>query len=169
MNNNSLEQIQNLLSQVSNYVSKINEIILQINNIINSQNQMNQMIQMNQMNQMDMMNNMMNLENKFMPGLNPLLNNNLPQQLNEEMINVVFEYSGGGKMNIVASEYSPINDVINRFLKKINKPELINNYKNNMKFLFRGGELDYSKNIKEIDPCHSPQFNIVAYTFKDCC
>ena len=53
------------------------------------------------------------------------------------MINAVFEYSGG-KMNIVASEYSPINDVINRFLKKINKPELINDYKNNMKFLYRG-------------------------------
>ena len=168
MNNNSLYQIQNLLTQVSNYVSKINEIILQINNIINSQNQKNQMIQMNQMNQMDMMNNMMNLENKFMPDLNPLLNNNLPQELKGKKINVVFEYSGD-KINIVASEYSPINDVINRFLKKINKPELINNYTNKMKFLFLGNELDYSKNIKEIDPTHSSQFIIVAFSIKDYC
>ena len=45
--------------------------------------------------------------------------------------------------------------MINRFLKKINKPELINNYKNKMKFLLFGNELDYSKNIKEIDPYHS--------------
>ena len=160
MNNNSLDQIQYLLAQVSNYVSKINEIIRQINNIINSQNQMNQMMQMNQMNQMDMMNNMINLESNFMPDLNPLLNNNLPQQLNGKMINVVFHYSGG-KINVIASEYSPINEVINRFLKKIDKPELINNYKNEMKFLL--------KNIKEIDPIHTTQFTIDVFNLKDCC
>ena len=168
MNNNTLDQIQYLLAQVSNYASKINEIIRQINNIINSQNQMNQMMQMNQMNQMDMMNNMINLESNFMPDLNPLLNNNLPQQLNGKMINVVFEYSGG-KINVIASEYSPINEVINIFLKKIDKPELINNYKNEMKFLLYGKELDYSKNIKEIDPIHTTQFTIDVFNLKDCC
>ena len=168
MNNNSLDQIQYLLAQVSNYVSKINEIIRQINNIINSQNQMNQMMQMNQMNQMDMMNNMINLESNFMPDLNPLLNNNLPQQLNGKMRNVVFEYSGG-KINVIASEYSPINEVINIFLKKIDKPELINNYKNEMKFLLYGKELDYSKNIKEIDPIRTTQFIINVFNLKDCC
>ena len=167
MNNNSLYQIQNLLAQVSNYISKINEIILQINNIINSQNQMNQMMQMNQMNQMDMMNNMMNLENRFMPDLNPLLNNNLPQELNDKMINVIFEYNGD-KINIVASEYLPINEMINIFLKKIDKTELINNYLNKMRFLNHGKELDYSKSIKEFDPFHTSQFVIIVISLKDC-
>jgi len=57
---------------------------------------------MNQMNQMDMMNNLINLENKFIPDLNPLLNKNLPQQLNYKKINVVFDYKGD-KINVVAT------------------------------------------------------------------
>ncbi len=129
MNNNSFEQIQNLLTQVSNYVSKINEIIIQINNIINSQNKMNHMMQMNMMNN----NDIMNFENNFKPNINPLLNNQIPQQLNDRKINIVFNYQGN-KINIVAEEYLPINEVINRFLKKIGKLDLINNYKNEMAF-----------------------------------
>ena len=142
MNNNSFDQIQNLLAQVSNYITKINEIIFQINNIINSQNQM---MQMNMMN-----NSMINFENNFKPNLNPLLNNQMTQHLNDRKINIVFNYQGN-KINIVAEEYLPINEVINRFLKKINKPELINNYQNEMTFLSGGAEVDYSKNVKEIN------------------
>ena len=129
MNNNSFEQIQNLLTQVSNYASKINEIIIQINKIINSQKQMNHMMQMNMMNN----NDIMNFENNFKPNINPLLNNQIPQQLNDRKINIVFNYQGN-KINIVAEEYLPINEVINRFLKKIGKLDLINNYKNEMAF-----------------------------------
>ena len=144
MNNNYSEQIQGLLSQISNYVSKINEIIFQINQIINSQNQMNQMMQMN------MMNNMMNFGNNFNPDLNPLLNNQGIQQLNEKVINIVFEYNNKFT-NIIAQEYLPINEVINRYLTKIGKQELINNFKNQLGFIFNGYELDYSKNVKEIN------------------
>ena len=159
MNNNSFGQIQTLLAQVSNYVSKINEIIFQINNIINSQNQMNQM---NQMMQMNMMNNMMNFENKFNPNLNPLLNNKFPQQLNDKKINVIFNYQGN-KINILAEEYLPINEVINRFLKKIDKPELINNYQKKMSFLSQGCMIDYSKKVKEIHIYKENHFEIVAF------
>ena len=149
MNNNSFEQIQNLLTQV-NYASKINEIIIQINNIINSQKQMNHMMQMNMMNN----NDIMNFENNFKPNINPLLNNQIPQQLNDRKINIVFNYQGI-KINIVAEEYLPINEVINRFLKKISKLDLINNYKNEM------AELDYSKNVKEINISRQSRLDIV--------
>ena len=155
MNNNSFEQIQNLLTQVSNYASKINEIIFQINNIINSQNQMNQMMQMNMMN-----NDMMNFENNFKPNINPLLNNQIPQKLNDRKINIVFNYQGN-KINIVAEEYLPINEVINRFLKKIGKQDIINNYQNEMTFLSGGAELDYSKNVKEINISRQSRLDIV--------
>ena len=155
MNNNSFEQIQNLLTQVSNYVSKINEIIFQINNIINSQNQMNQMMQMNMMN-----NEMMNFEKNFKPNINPLLNNQIPQKLNDRKINIVFNYQGN-KINIVAEEYLPINEVINRFLKKIGKQDIINNYQNEMTFLSGGAELDYSKNVKEINISRQSRLDIV--------
>ena len=155
MNNNSFEQIQNLLTQVSNYVSKINEIIFQINNIINSQNQMNQMMQMNMMN-----NDMMNFEKNFKPNINPLLNNQIPQKLNDRKINIVFNYQGN-KINIVAEEYLPINEVINRFLKKIGKQDIINNYQNEMTFLSGGAELDYSKNVKEINISRQSRLDIV--------
>ena len=158
MNNNSFEQIQNLLTQISNYVSKINEIIFQINNIINSQNQMNQMMQMNMMNMMN--NDMMNFENNFMPNINPLLNNQIQQQLNDSKINIVFNYQGN-KINVVAEESIPINEVINRFLKKIGKPELINNYQKEMTFLYDGRELDYTKNVKEINIVRQGRLNIV--------
>ena len=148
MNNNSFEQIQSLLSQISNYVSKINEIIFQINNIINSQNQMNQI---------NIMNNMKNVGNNFYPELNPLLNNQGMHQLNEEIININFEYNGKF-LNITAQGYLPINEVINRFLVRINKPELINNYKNQIFFLVNGLELDYSKTVNEIKKTRNPQF-----------
>ena len=155
MNNNSFEQIQNLLTQISNYVSKINEIIFQINNIINSQNQMNQMMQMNMMN-----NDMMNFEKNFKPNINPLLNNQIPQKLNDRKINIVFNYQGN-KINIVAEEYLPINEVINRFLKKIGKQDIINNYQNEMTFLSGGAELDYSKNVKEINIAGQGRLDII--------
>ena len=162
MDNNSLEQIQNLLAQVSNYASKINEIILQINNIINSQNQMKQMMLMNQMMQMNMINNnMINFENNFNPNLNPLLNNQMSQQLNARKINIVFNYQGNS-INVVAEEYLPINEVINRFLKKIDKPEFINNYQKKMTFLLGGERLDCTKNVKEINEFSSQRLDIVA-------
>ena len=153
MNNNSFGQIQSLLSQISIYVSKINEIIFQINNIINSQNQMNQMNEIMQM-------NMMNFGNNFNPDLNPLLNNQGIQQLNEKVINIVFEYNSKFT-NIIAQKYLPINEVINRFLTKIDRAELINNYKDQMFFLHDGSELDYYKIVKEISN-NKDQFKIVV-------
>ena len=158
MNSNSFEQIQSLLSQISNYVSKINEIIFQINNIINSQNQMNLM---NQMMQINMMNNMMNFGNNINTNLNPLLNNQGQEQFKANLINVVFEYNSK-KINIIAEEYLPINEVINRFLTKIDRPKLINNYTNKLGFLFNGYELDYSKKVNEINS-KDPHFNIVVF------
>jgi len=78
------------------------------------------------------------------------------------MINLIFEYRGS-KVNIIALEDSPINETINKFLKKIGKPELINNYRTKMKFLWDIKELDYSKNVKDIDPLIShTHFNIVV-------
>ena len=142
MNNNSFGQIQNLLVQVSNYVAKINEIIYQINNIINSQNQMNEMIQMN------MMNNMINFPNNFNTDLNPLFNIQ-PPKVNNEVINIIFEYKGNF-VNISANKHLSIIEVINIFFKKIGKPKLINNYMGKMKFLYNALELDYSKKVEEI-------------------
>ena len=139
MNSNSFEQIQSLILQISNYISKINEIIYQINNIINSQSQMNQMMQMN----------MINFGNNFNPDINLLLNNPGIQLLNKKPINVVFKYNSK-IINIIAQQNLPINEVINRFLKKIDKPELINNYKNKMFFLIDGSKFDYSKKVNEI-------------------
>ena len=163
MNNNSFEQIKNLLTQVSNYISKINEIIFQINNIINSQNQMNQMMQMNIMN-----NNMMRFDNNFIPIINPLLINHIPQKLNDKKINLSFNYRGD-KINIVAEEYLPINEVINRFLKRIDMPELINNYQKKMTFLTGGEELDYSKTVEEINIYRMGILDIIVLIKKDVC
>ena len=154
MNNNYFGQIQILLAQVSDYVAKINEIILQINNIINSQNQMNDMMM-----QMNMMNNMMNFPNNFNNDLNPLLNNQ-PPELDNKMFNVVFDYRSKPVI-ISAQEYLPMTEVINRFFKKINKPELINNYNKKIKFLYNAKELDISKKVGEISL--NKQFKILVY------
>ena len=160
MNNNSFGQIQNLLAQISNYVAKINEIIFQINNIITSQNQMNDMMM-----QMNMMNNMMNFPNNFSQDLNPLLYNQ-PSDLKNNMINIVFEYRSQF-FNIAVQEYIPLTDAINRFFKMINKPELINNYKNKMTFLFNAIELDYSKKVGELN--QNKDFKIIVVESKDLC
>ena len=110
--------------------------------------------------QMNMMNNMMNFENNFNPDLNPLLNNQGINHLSQKVINVVFEYNNKF-INIIAQEYLPINEVINRFLAKIGKPELINKYKNKMLFLFDGSELDHSKKVNEISN-HEQHFQIIV-------
>ena len=154
MNNNSFGQIQNLLAQVSNYIAKINEIIFQINNIINSQNQMNDMMM-----QMNMMNNMMNFPNNFNNDLNPLLKDQ-PLELDNKMINVVFYYRGNPIL-IPAQEYLPLTEVINRFLKKIDKPGLIDNYQNQLKFYYNAKEFDNSKKVGEISL--NKQFKILVY------
>ena len=154
MNNNSFGQIKNLLAQVSNYVSKINEIIIQINNIINSQNQMNDMMM-----QMNMMNNMMNIPNNFNNDFNPLLNNQ-PQELNNKIINVGFDYKGK-LVYIPSQEYLPITEVINRFFIKIDRPELIDNYQKKIKFLYNAKDLDISKKVGEISQYQ--QFKILVY------
>ena len=113
------------------------------------------------MNMMNMMNNdMMNFENNFMQNINPLLNNQIQQQLNDRKINIVFNYQGN-KINVVAEESIPINEVINRFLKKIGKQDIINNYQNEMTFLSGGAELDYTKNVKEINIFRQGRLNIV--------
>jgi hypothetical protein len=158
MNNNSFGQIQNLLAQVSNYVAKINEIIFQINNIINSQNQMNGMMM-----QMNMMNNMMNFQNNFNNDLNPLLNDQ-PLELDNKMINVVFHYRGNPIL-IPAQEYLPLTEVINRFLQKIDKPELVDNYQKKIKFLYNAQELDNSKKVGEIS--QNKLFRIQVYDLQD--
>ena len=152
MNNNSFGQIQNLLAQVSNYVAKINEIIFQINNIINSQNQMNDMMM-----QMNMMNNMMNFPNNFNPDLNPLLN--IQMQGIDKITNVVFNYRGKD-VNILAQEYIPITEVINRFFRKIDRPELIGNYQKKILFLYNAEKLDISKKVGEIN--HNKHFKITV-------
>ena len=149
------------MEQASNYISKINEIIFQINNIINSQHQMNQMMQINMMN-----NNMINFENNFNVNLNPLLNNQQPLQFEEKFINIIFNYHGNF-INIVAQEYLPINEVINRFLKRIDKSELINNYQNKLTFLLEGGELDYSKKVGEINIYRKGRLEICVLIKKD--
>ena len=151
MNNNSFQQIQILINQVSNYVSKINGIIFQINNIINYQNQMNQMNQMMQMDQMNEMksNNMMNFQDNINNNLHPKLNNQVIPPLNCKIMNITFEYKNDPKI-VITQKNLPLNDAINNFLKKINKPELINNYKNKMIFLFNAKKLDSSKTVEEI-------------------
>ena len=113
--------------------------------------------------QMNMMNNMMNFPNNFNPDLNPLLNNQ-PQELNYNMINVVFEYRSNF-FNIAVQEYIPITEVINRFFKMIDKPELINNYKNKITFLFNAIELDYSKKVGELN--QNKDFKIIAIESND--
>ena len=158
MNNNSFGQIQNLLAQVSNYVAKINEIIFQINNIINSQNQMNDMMM-----QMNMMNNTMNIPDNFNNDLNPLLNDQ-SLELDNKMISVIFNFKGKSII-IAAQEYLPMTEVINRFLKKIDKPELMDNYQNKVKFLYLAKEFDNSKKVGEI--CQNKLFHIVVIEVPD--
>ena len=115
---------------------------------------------MNEIMQMNVMNNMRNFCNNFNTGLNPLLNNQGMQQLDDNVVNIVFEYNSKFT-NIIAQKYLPINEVINRFLAKINRPELINNYKNQIFFLIDGSELDYSKKVNEISK-NDHHFRIVV-------
>ena len=158
-NLNQIENLQNLLYQLSNYVSKINEIIFQMNIIINQRNQplvdkMNNIVNY----QMMQMNNFNNFQN------NINLNNNLNQNIINQnlscnnLINIIFEHCNGMRLNLLIEKNRTIKELINTYFQKIEKPELINNYKGIYYFEYNMVLLDklIDKKIGDVlaDGCH---------------
>ena len=147
-------QMQNLLNQLSNYIYNINDIILQMNNIINQIN--NPMINSIN-NQLNQFNNSMKMINNNQMNFN--INNNIqfPNQLNNEIlnnnspincINIGFKYNhtGGSPENILfVNKNLTINELLNLYLKRINKLEYINKYDNYYRFLYNSLNLNICK------------------------
>ena len=153
-----LFQMKNLLNQLSNYIYNINDIILQMNNIINQIN--NPMINAinNQLNQFN--NNMQMINNNQM---NFNMNNNMqfPNNINNEIlnkddfnncINIGFNTGGPDDYILFVNKNLTINELLNLYLKKINKSEYIDKYDNNYKFFYNCNLLNdcKEKTIKEL-------------------
>ena len=159
---NLLFQMKNLLNQLSNYIYNINDIILQMNNIINQinnpminaiNNQLNQFnnnMQMINNNQMNFnMNNNMQFHNKIN---NEILNNN---DFNN-CINIGFQYNhtdGPADDILFVNKNLTINELLNLYLKRINKLEYIGKYDNYFRFLYNAETLNKykEKTINELN------------------
>ena len=143
-----LFQVQYYLNELSLHITKINDIIIQMNNYINQINNSQLFIDINnQKNQMNnfMMNNPMNFNMNMNMNMN--MNNNLFPNMNKQddfneiihkdnLINIQFFYHEMLSANIqFANRTLTINDLLNLYLKKINKRELVNNYNNNFFFI----------------------------------
>ena len=130
--------------QISNHIYHINNIIIQMNNIINQMNssmanQMNNL--MNQMN-----NNIMNFNNQINYNDNFFMERHNNEIKNPEgLINIVFNHNHFINI-IVMKKDQNINELINNYLIKIQREDLINNYQDNFHFLCNQNHLE---NLKE--------------------
>ena len=157
---NLLFQMKNLLNQLSNYIYNINDIIIQMNNIINHIN--NPMIKAIN-NQLNQINNNMKMINNNQMYFN--INNNMqfPNQMNNEIlnnndfkncINIGFKNINlGGTVFLFVNKNLTINELLNLYLKRINKLEYIDKYDNYYRFLYNDILLNdcKEKTIKELN------------------
>ena len=114
-----------------------------MNNIIN--NQINCSIMNNGMNNlMNQMNNFMNMGNLFN------LNENVDPmpEIKNKMLQVIFEGNNLGRINVCVDKNNTINELINSYLLKIGKNDLINNYEKKFSFFYNGKNLLAQKNKK---------------------
>ena len=149
MMQNNLNQLQNLLLQVNNHINQINAIIIQMNNLIN---QINNPINVPMLNQM---NNLMNSMNNYKNFGNQNYNNNIDYSFkeNKEIMNITFKFTGHESISSIQIEGNEtINELINLYLQKINKPHLMNNYEDKLYFYYNSKKLENlkEKKVKEI-------------------
>ena len=67
---------------------------------------------------------------------------------NNTQKNIIFNDENGGIVTIVTDSYNTINELINLYLLKIGKIDMINNYDNKMNFICGSTILNNNKNIK---------------------
>ena len=140
-----VNEIQSLLNQLNNHLFKINEIIVEMNNIINNQMNNAMMVPMN--NLMNQMNNFMNF-GQFNP--NFIFNKeNLENFKSQDIVNVTFE-KDKIRMNIKVERNSTIKNLLKLYFIKINRPDLIDNYKGKMTFLYNARKIDEFNTIGEL-------------------
>ena len=149
-NQNYFFELQNLLTQITNHVNQINGIIIQMKNIMN-------LITNPMLNQMSINMNLMNSNMNFGNRIN--YNNNINDFLinvNEENtdliknMNIIFICPTDKKNNssVTISPNQTINELINLYLEKIEMPNLINNYRDKLNFIYNGKSLLDYKEIK---------------------
>ena len=147
-NQNYFFELQNLLIQINNHVYQISGIIMQMKNIMNLIN--NPM--MNQMNiNMKLMNSNINFGNQI--NYNKNINDFLIKGNKENIdlikkMSIIFICPTDKKNNssVTISPNQTINELINLYLEKIEMPNLINNYRDKLNFIYNGKSLlDYKE------------------------
>ena len=155
--NSSLFQVQYYLNELSLHINQINEIIIQMNNFINQLNPSSLIKDMNT--QMNQMNNFM-MKNNNPLNFNMNINNNLSANMQnndnfnevikeDNLFNIKFYYNDHFTTNIqIVKKTLTVNELLNLYLKKVNKIEYLDNYDKIFSFLFNGNELNKKKEEK---------------------
>ena len=146
-------QLLNIGMQIPSIDMNVNFIIQQIGNIrMEIQN-----IEMKYTN-MNMQNNNAPFQMQNM-GMNIFNNNNLDNKFEEAntlKVNLVFKDLCGHKKIFYYDYGTTINDVLEIFLRKIGKPELINNIQGKISFILNGRILNFGDKKKIEDIFQSP-------------
>ena len=124
-----IQQIGNIKMEIQNIEMKYTNMNMQVNNAP---------FQMQNMG-MNFFNNN-NLDNKFEEKYN--------KEVNNQKINILFSDSRGHKKFIAYNFGTTINDVLEIFLRKIGKPELINNIEGKINFISNGKTLKFGDKTK---------------------
>ena len=157
-NQNYFFELQNLLTQITNHVNQINGIIMQMNNIMNLINNpmMNQMnMNMNLMNNNINFGNQINYNNNINDFLIKVNEENIDLNKKMDLMNIIFigddEQKNNATVTVTISPNQTINELINLYLERIGMPNLINNYRNKIRFIIKGKFLvDYKeKKVRE--------------------
>ena len=160
---NCFYQLQNLLTQLNNYLFQVNQIILEMNNIINTQ--MNNSFNNKGMNLMNQMNNFMNLNNQINFSDNSLFNKQNLLNTNKTIINASFKcYPSGLNILIPVEENTTIKNLLKLFFQRINRKDLIDNYKDKMSFICDGHNLNEDTKIEEMNHgCVNVTINVIEF------
>ena len=146
--NNNITQLQFLLNELNNYVIKVNDIITQMYNVLN---QLNNPIPNQFNNQMNNMENFMNMMNMNQMNFNLNMNNNNLnlEDKNEQITYCNILFNNSNTRTLISMDINKtINELLNEYLKRINKIDLIDNYDNKFSFIYNANKLNDNKDSK---------------------
>ena len=136
--NYSINQLPSLLNQINNYMLKINEIILEMNNIIN--------IHINSQNNNNFLNPINDIINNPNQNLNPVF-----QEEKKNLMSVVFNDNYSSPISVFVRNDLSEFDLLIIYFNRINRPDLIINYENELEFLYSGNRFgNINKKIKNL-------------------
>ena len=151
MNQEHIKQFSNLLSELNVHLVKINNIVFEMNNIMNklNNNKPNSIENdfMEQMNDLLKRINDMNYNTKLKVSYDEINKEKNNKEINS-LKNIIFKTTLGSKITLEINSTSTIDELLQQYLYKINRSDLIYNTEESLYFTFNAEKLEFGDKRK---------------------